>query len=156
MSKSTRSDALPLKRLLQTGGDDLPSVFRRAQRLAQITHVLRASLPGKLADHCLGVNVVRNTLVLFADSAPWATRLRYEQKAILAAISRETGLSFTRISLRVQPGAAARQPERLRPTRARLSSSSRHALESAARGVSDPELAAALRRLAKTAGENNP
>ncbi len=155
MSKSNRDDAVPLKRLLQSRGSELPSVFQRARHLADIMHAVRASLSGKLAAHCLGVSVVRNTLVLFADSAPWATRLRYEQKAILAAVSRETGLSFARISLRVQPGAAARQPEPRRPARAPLSAANRHALESAARGISDPELAAALRRLAKNAGESD-
>jgi hypothetical protein len=154
MSKA--SDAVPLGHLLQTQGTSLPPVFLRARRLAEVTRVLRTALPGQLAEHCLGVNIVRNTLVLFADSAPWATRLRYEQKAILAAISRETGLSFARISLRVQPRSRRKAPKSASRRGHRISPASREVLEAAARGISDPDLAAALRRLARNSGNGSP
>ena len=38
---------------------------------------IRAMLPGELAPHCVGATVDGHTLRLLADSAAWATRLRY-------------------------------------------------------------------------------
>ncbi|MES1942879.1 hypothetical protein PC39_02090 [Salinisphaera sp. PC39] len=89
-------------------------------------------------------------LVLHVANGGWATRLRYQQNTIRRALAQRMRRDVPRVDIRVRPmagPAAAPRPPR------RLSDDARKQLGATARCVEDnPALAAALRRLAETAG----
>lgn len=112
--------------------DDLPPEARRGVRVAACDD---------------------DRLVLLVDNAGWATRLRYQQNAIRRNLARRLRRHIERVDIRVRP-----VDEPLAPTGTprRLSESARRRIEGAARCVGNPELAAALRRLAKSGPSSPP
>ena len=65
---------------------------------------LRAALPAELAAHLVGVIAKPPALVVLADGAAWAARLRYALAARQAGIRARDG-SITRTVVRLQPDA---------------------------------------------------
>jgi hypothetical protein len=65
---------------------------------------LRAALPLELAAHVLSALPKAPELIVFADNAAWATRLRYALAALQAGIL-ERDRALTRTRVRVQIGA---------------------------------------------------
>jgi hypothetical protein len=101
---------------------------------------LLAQLPPAFRPHCAGVRADGDTLVVFADSPGWATRLRYESPRILP------GVGFRNLRIRVTPPAtAAPQATRGTPT---LPATAAALLRETAAGIADPDLADTLLRLA--------
>lgn len=91
-----------LKNLLNSSnGGELADIVRRAREMGELTQVLSKGLP----DECAGAIVAANLredgdLVIIAASSAWASRLRYETDALLAA-ARNAGLSPTACRVRV-------------------------------------------------------
>jgi hypothetical protein len=101
---------------------------------------LLSQLPPDFRPHCTGVRPDGDTLVVFADSPVWATRLRYEAPRILP------GTGFRNLRVRVAPPAATVRPAvRKAPS---LPGAAAALLRETAAAVADPDLAAALLRLA--------
>ena len=101
---------------------------------------LLSQLPPDFRPHCAGIRPDGDTLVVFADSPVWATRLRYEAPRILS----ETG--FRKLRVRVAAASATSPPAvRKAPS---LPAAAAALLRETAAGVADPDLAAALLRLA--------
>lgn len=121
----------------------LEAVYRRARRLATLRKTLAAALDPGEAAHLAGVSGEGARLVIFADSAAWATRLRYRAPQFERALREQLGLC-PQLIFRVLPESERVAP----PSRAGLPARARAALESAARTIRDPDLAGALRRLA--------
>lgn len=118
----------------------------RAQRALAAT--VAENLPPELASHLRGAVLRGTELILLADGGAFATRLRFLEPALRAAIARRHQLDVQRVSARVcldLPAAAPAPP----PAPPALSDAARAALESAAAGAATPGLAAALRRLAR-------
>jgi predicted nucleic acid-binding Zn ribbon protein len=67
---------------------------------------LRATLPAPLAGHIVSAVPKSSELVVFADSAAWATRLRYALAALLPAISARDA-AILRMTVRVQMKSAS-------------------------------------------------
>jgi predicted nucleic acid-binding Zn ribbon protein len=67
---------------------------------------LRATLPEPLAGHIVSAVPKSSELVVFADSAAWATRLRYALAALLPAISARDA-AILRMTVRVQMKSAS-------------------------------------------------
>lgn len=133
-----------LQPLIRKASDDaIPTVYRRARRLAKLKGALIRALEPEEGAHLLGVSATGPRLVVFADSSAWATRLRYRAPALETAAQAHIGatpqLVFRTLPARVSHPA---------PARVALSPRARATLASAARTISDPELAAALLRLA--------
>lgn len=101
---------------------------------------LLAQLPPDFRPHCAGARPDGDTLVVFADSPVWATRLRYEAPRILP------GVGFRNLRVRVTPPAVPSRGE-ARPAPA-LPAAAAALLRETAEGIADPDLAGALRRLA--------
>ncbi|MGH8126808.1 MAG: DciA family protein [Gammaproteobacteria bacterium] len=129
-------------------GDTLAAVYRHAHTLAKLRNTLTEALEPEMRAHFMGVSGNSERLVIFADSATWATRLRYQAPDLEEAATRHLGsrpaLVF-RVLTDLSPSAPATLrspwlPERVVAT-----------LEASARTVGDDELAAALRRLARGA-----
>ncbi len=117
----------------------------------QLQRRLRDLLPSPLAEHCRIANARGRTIIVYVDSAAWATQLRFLSDQLAKALLGEGG---GRLQVRVQPLSRpsarrrGRPPLRLSPDNARL-------LEETAEAVSDEALGRALRRLARrgSAGE---
>ncbi len=113
---------------------------------------VRGRLPVSTRSHCLQAAVKNGTLTLTLDSSSWATRVRYLEVELVGAFS-AVGVTAVKTQIR-PPGRAARRrapwpmtgAKRLKP--ATVS----HLLE-AADHIVDPELAEALRRLARSQSE---
>ena len=91
-----------LKNLLNpsTGGD-LGNIVKRARKMGELTNSLCAGLPDEYAGAIIAANLRENgDLVVIAISSAWASRLRYETDALLAAAKR-VGLNPTACRVRV-------------------------------------------------------
>ncbi|MDZ7645147.1 MAG: DciA family protein [Woeseiaceae bacterium] len=90
-----------LDKLLKPGpGGRLEKIIQRAQDMQDLTGRLRAVLDDELADALLAANVRDGELVLVCTSSAWASRLRFESEALLAA-ARAAGVEATRCQVRV-------------------------------------------------------
>ena len=65
-----------------------------------LTDALRAALPEELAAELLSVSIRDQELVLLCSSPAWASRLRFESDALLAA-ARQRGQVAARCRVRV-------------------------------------------------------
>lgn len=85
---------IELKNLLNPSNDgDLGQIIRRAREMGELTHVLCKALPDEYAGAIVAANLREDgDLVVIAASSAWASRLRYESDALLAA-ARDAGLS---------------------------------------------------------------
>lgn len=120
-----------------------------ARRIEALDRAVRELLDSELAAHCRVLNCYDDQLVIAADSPVWATRLRYHTAALPDALASVTGQRFSRVVTRVSPPGVRQTP--VVPSRPApgMSTSAARQLESVAATVMDPELAAALRRLAR-------
>ena len=107
---------------------------------------IRARLPQKLGAHCLDLRLDNGRLTLFLDSTAWLTRARFLSGEILTSLK----------SYHVDAvGFQVRLPESESPSketsgrRPKLSETAAKHLLEAAEHQSDPNLSAALRRLAR-------
>jgi hypothetical protein len=91
-----------LKNLLNPSNDgDLGQLVRRAREMGELTHVLCKALPDEYAGAIVAANLREDgDLVVIAASSAWASRLRYESDALLAA-ARDAGLDPTGCRVRV-------------------------------------------------------
>ena len=127
----------------------LGRLMARANRLNRCNQIFRAYLPAQLHDHVVLVSIDRENWTVHADSASWATRLRYALHNIRQALGHQLGIPLPKPCIRVVPAALSPRPRRLKPT---LTERSVKLLEITARNVPDARLGAALRRLAARAG----
>ena len=91
-----------LENLLQTSQDKgLGDVIQRARDMGDLAQILQDSLP-ESERHAISAANIRDDgdLVILASSSAWASRLRYEEEALLAA-ARAAGHSVSRCSVRV-------------------------------------------------------
>ena len=94
-----------LKNLLNpNSGGDLGKLVQRARELGELTHTLCESLPDEFSGAIVAANVrADGDLVVIAASSAWASRLRYEADALLAA-ARGAGLTAHSCRVRVSQG----------------------------------------------------
>jgi len=87
-------------------GGALEGLARRAAERVGLADGLRAALPPALGEQLRGANLRDDgTLVVLAASSAWASRLRFEAAALLAAAG-GLGLAPLRVEVRVAgPGA---------------------------------------------------
>jgi len=91
-----------LKNLLNSSANgELGDIVRRARKMGELTHVLCKGLPDEYAGAIVAANLREDgDLVIIVASSAWASRLRYETDALLAA-AREAGLSPSACRIRV-------------------------------------------------------
>ena len=124
----------------------LKALFSQAQRLSHLQRLFESQLQPAARKHCYVASWREGTLLLIVTDGHWATRLRYQQKRLqrdLEALQEFAGL--TRILFKVQPPT-------LQPTAKGagfdLSPRAVESLQETAEGITDPNLRAALERLA--------
>lgn len=143
---STGSRPAAVTRLLGRG--PLALVLQRTAELGHATDLLRARLGAPLGDHCQVANWRDDTLVVQADSAAWASRLRFLAPKILAALSEiQGGLRLRKLKVIVRP--SHQTPDDTRPRHFRLSARSASLLRDVGNSTADAALREALLRLSR-------
>jgi hypothetical protein len=125
----------------------------RMDESTRLAALWRRYAPAALADHVQPVSCADGCLILQTDSAAWASRVRHSQQTLLTQLRSEPGFRNLReLRVRVRPPEAdAPVPARAnKPTR--LSAHGAHCVASAADGIEDPQLRAALKRLSDNLG----
>ncbi len=91
-----------LRNLLNLKGNgELGEIVRRARDMGELTMTLSDALPDDLAGSLIAANIRDDReLVLICRSSAWAARLRFEEKALLAA-AKARGINVDRVSVRV-------------------------------------------------------
>lgn len=124
----------------------LKALFSQAQRLSHLQRLFESQLQPAAREHCYVASWREGSLLLIVTDGHWATRLRYQQKRLQRDLQAlEEFSSLTRILFKVQPPtvqskAGARSID--------LSISAGENIQATAEGISDPNLRAALERLA--------
>jgi hypothetical protein len=117
----------------------------QASRLNRLSQIFHAYLPAHLRDHATLIQLDAEGWEVQTDSASWATRLRYALPTIRQALGQQVGITLPKPRIRVVPAA---MPDKPRRPPLKLTRRSAELLETTARDLTDPELSAALRRLA--------
>ncbi|MDO7897240.1 DUF721 domain-containing protein [Pseudomonas citrulli] len=124
----------------------LKAIFGHARRLGHLQRLLDSQLQPAAREHCHVASWREGSLLLIVTDGHWATRLRYQQKRLLRQLQAfEEFAGLVRIQFKVQPptvqvGAKGHTLD--------LSSDAAATIQSTAEGISDPNLRAALERLA--------
>lgn len=128
----------------------LKQLTDRAAHFGLLNGHLRAAVGEPLAAHVRLAAVRDGCVVVQADSAAWASRLRFRAPAVLAALGGKPGFEGVR-SLRVRTRTDARPEPPEAPRRARMSDAAAEALSANAASVPDDAVRDALLRLARNA-----
>lgn len=126
--------------------DSLGQLRLAVREISRLTNRIRAGLPDDLGRHVVGCAPRGDTVVVFAESASWASQLRYAQQQILQASREILGDRIRNVQFRIAPPQTAVDAPSTIPE---LSDSTRHLLRRTAEGINDDDLANALRRLGR-------
>lgn len=127
----------------------LKVILGHAQRLAHLQRLLESQLQPAAREHCHVASWREGSLLLIVTDGHWATRLRYQQKRLQRQLLEFNEFNnLTRILFKVQPptvqrGATGHTMD--------LSSNAAETIQATADGITDPNLRAALERLASHA-----
>lgn len=128
-------------------------LLRRADYLTQLNQIFRALLPIHLHNHATLIALNADEWVIQTDSPAWATRLRYQLPNLQRQLGENLGKKVPPLRIRITPTVLA--PLSPPPRRIPVPAIALKRLEETARTVSDRELGAALRRLARHARQHN-
>ncbi|MDH5216640.1 MAG: DUF721 domain-containing protein [Gammaproteobacteria bacterium] len=135
--------------ILGQGDNDLSRLMRRAKALNNLNETIRRMLPPNLIDHCSVANIRNKQLIILAESATWATLLRYEQGNILAQLHENPKYNVIE-SIKVKIAPVEQAPDVFYRRAQAPSSHSRQAMLSLAENIEDEDLRASIARLAKS------
>jgi hypothetical protein len=91
-----------MKPILQNPGPSLSELERRARISTELTARVREALVGPEKDHVISASYRDATLIVTAESAAWASHIRYAQTEVLENVGTATGMSFTKLRVRVR------------------------------------------------------
>ena len=129
------------------GNSQVSRLMAGAGILAKLDMIVHERLPSPLKEHCRVLSVRDTALVLAADSPVWAARLRFHSPRLVKQLDNIKTVKLRTVQVRVRP--VDKPPATVkRPSKPVLSVDNSIALEQTARGMKDPELKAALLRLA--------
>lgn len=137
-----------LSALLSARDPRLAALAAEAARLEALRRRVLHCLPAETAPHCLGADLKDGVLTLFMDSGSWTTALRYQHEPLLKSAQQALGQPCRTLRLKVLPDPLPGVPPK--PAPRSLTPETRKLLDSTAAGVDDAELAAALKRLARS------
>jgi len=127
----------------------LKALFNQAQRLDRLQRLVESELQPAAREHCHVASWREGSLLLIVTDGHWATRLRYQQKRLLRQLQTfDEFAGLNKILFKVRPPAT---PPRAPANPIHLSTASAQSLQETAEGIRDPNLRAALERLASHA-----
>ena len=132
--------------LLRTNST-LKALLEKSRQIERLQTLFESRLEPAARTHCHVAALEGGTLRLVVSSSQWATRLRYQQKRLIRQLQAFNEFAtLTKSHCRVQPPLVKKEPPvRIMP-RSQVASSS---LQETAEHVEDPDLKAALERLAR-------
>ena len=135
----------PLNDLLSKPGSAQQRLLRKAGQLEKLQLQLHQCLPASLAPHVQLANLRDGRLLLTADSAVWASKLRYLSVDLLQQLN-AAGWPCQHIDIKVATVYAP--PSAIKIKRV-ISEPAKRLLLQTAGHIDDPRLAASLEKLAK-------
>ena len=126
--------------------EGMAALIRRAKQLNVLNLWLQHHLPEGIRQHARVVNLAGDTLVLAADNAVWASRLRCLVPELLNPLHDECGASEVR-QMRVRVAIPQNSTKPRSRSRLAISGSSASHLRALANHTDDPELKSVLLRL---------
>ena len=143
-----------INKLFQEADSDIAILITRTRLLKRLTTLLRSQLDDELADHCYVANIEQETLVILADTAARASKLRFHIHSLLAALPSLDSL-FSRVKhIKVKilnqrhDTRETVQPSRPGP---KMNQENAQGIKTLADHIDDPDLHNALARLASHA-----
>lgn len=141
--KSTRST----RQILRGSNHILQSLLAQSRELTSIQKIVNHFVD----DQCAVASFKNNDLTLVTPTGALATRIRYRQRNIMAAL-RRSGLDIKSLQIKVQPGEFE---EPIPDIERHLSEQSAGQITELANSIEDEALKKALNRLARHASEKN-
>lgn len=138
-----------INQVLSGDCDQLSSILRRARYLQALTSELRGQLPAPLRNHCAVAGVSDGTLIVCADSAAWAGKVRFYGPALIAHLKKRPRLHDLRqVRVKISPPPAGQPAPAARTA---ISEHTAAVIENCATAVTDIPLQNALLRFARRA-----
>lgn len=147
MSKANYSAANGINRLIDSSGSPLAQLLTKADTLLQLEEKINFQLRSHSLTNCKVRSYHKGILTLQAESAAWATRIRYQQNPLIEALKKIPALSQLRqIKMVVRPKS---EPIKNSTQAHRLSCHSSLHLQQIADSFGKTTLGEALRKLAE-------
>jgi hypothetical protein len=150
--KSTRS----LDKLFDEAHEDLAILVTRTRQLMRWTALFRAQIDNELAPHCYLSNIQDRTLIVYVDSAAWATRLRFQIPQLLDKL-RATNPVFSNleeVKIKVLTQSQQHLHDIVVSTGPTMSAENANVINSLSESIDDSGLRKALQELAHHATQN--
>lgn len=145
--KSSRS----VNKLFEEARDDLAILVTRTRQLKRLTSLFRSHIDKELAPHCYLSNIGETEITVYIDSAAWATRIRFQVPQLIPML-RESNPVFSNLeNIKIKvltPSGDTASPAPLR-TGPNMSEENANGINSLSESIDDPDLQAALTRLAR-------
>ncbi len=139
----------PFKAALSFPNRTIAHFYSQIEQQKQVLQRIHAVLPITLAEHALHCVINGKKLLIYTDTAAWASQLRFYNSAILAAIAPVTreSISIMQIKVRMEMLTKISLPGRtpIIPSAEKIAFIHNHSLT-----VSDEQLKLALQRLSAT------
>ena len=119
-----------------------------AARFGDLTERARGIVGPTLATHIIGTVMRHDSLIVLADSAAWAAKLRYQTPILLDQLPRVHPQYSQIRAVRIKVAVPRTPSERNPMSAAEIGDRAVDALNQQAECVGDPDLARALKRLA--------
>lgn len=144
MPKSTQT---PDFQSIASNDQALGSIYDRSLEILQLQKAIRNQIDKPLSEHIFVGTASNHQLIIYTDSAAWASRIRYLVSQILAIVN-DLSANKPISSVRVRVDPALRQQETT-PVNLSMSTTSSQHLENVAKNIGDDKLSTALLNLAK-------
>jgi hypothetical protein len=104
----------PFKAALSFPNRTIAYFYSRIEQQNQVLHRIHEVLPAVIAKHAIHCVINGKKLLIYTDTAAWASQLRFYNSAILAAIAPVTreSVSIMQIKVRAESFSALAKPER--------------------------------------------
>ena len=99
-----------LKPLAEGLGPLFSDLERRVQATVDLAAKVRDALNGPEKEHVISASCRESTLVVIADSAAWASHIRYAQEALLERLRTQGETQFTKLKVKVGRKAGSPRP----------------------------------------------
>ena len=135
----------PLNNYIKSS-QEFATIRSKLQENQGLLQQIKGMLPAPMHEHCVGLALKPNHLILYADSSAWASRLRYFSRDLSGKLkARDMHFSKIQIKIALEQRERAKKP-RQRGTKLLSRKDSDH-IHKVASHTSDPDLRAALMRL---------
>lgn len=137
---------------LLEGNYELQKVVSKVHHLEELNTLLASKLDPSFVNHCRVANLRDGILILATTSPAWNHKLRFSSLDLLSQLRAEprwSGLKSIEIRVDYLPNMESASPQVV-SRRAPLSKANAKLFEQLGENVSNPKLAAALKRLAQT------